>query len=44
MKVLSWNDRRVGRDGFSQQVRVFINLYHPDILFLMETKANSNKA
>lgn len=44
MEIFSWNVRGVGYKGFFQQVHEFINLYYPDICFLMKTKANANKA
>lgn len=42
MKIFSWNVRGAGRRAFIQQVCEFINVYQPDIIFLMESKVNSN--
>lgn len=36
--------RGPGHWGFIQQVREFIHTYQPGIIFLMETKVNSNRA
>lgn len=43
MKILCWNVRGVGRGDFIQQVREWVNFYHPDIISFMETKLNSNR-
>lgn len=43
-KILSWNVRGVACMGFIQRVRNLVNLYHPEILFFMVPKVNSNKA
>lgn len=44
IKLISLNVRDVSRDGFTQEVKEFINFYHPDFLFLMETNFNNYKA
>lgn len=44
MKIFSCNFRGASRRGVIYQVREFINDYHPDIIVLLETKMNSNRA
>lgn len=43
MKIVSWNIRGVGRKRFVQQVHELVNLYHPNILFFVETKISSDR-
>lgn len=38
MKIFSKNVHGASRKGFVQQVREFVNLYHPNILFFMKLK------
>lgn len=40
MKIFFWNVLGIDCKGFIQKVRELINLYHPNILFFMETKIN----
>lgn len=39
-----WNVREVDHKGFIKQVHDLVYLYHPDMLFFMETKVSSNNA
>lgn len=44
MKIVSWNVRGAGKKGFNSQVRYLISKYDLDILALVETRVNSNRA
>lgn len=44
MKILSWNVRGAGHRGFIQHVHELVNLYHPNILFFMVIKVNSDRS
>lgn len=42
--MLVWNVCGAGNDGFIKHVKNYINLYHADVLIIMETKISSVKA
>lgn len=44
MRIISWNIRGAGREGFLAHIKHFIDCYKPEVLVLMETKINSLKA
>lgn len=44
MIIISWNVRDVGQVGFTHKIVELASLYHPDIIFFMETRVNSNRA
>lgn len=43
MIILSWNVRGAGRQGFTHEIMECTRQYHPDILFIMETRINQRK-
>lgn len=44
MIILSWNVRGVGCECFAHEIAELFRLYSPDILFLMETIVNQDRA
>lgn len=44
MKILSWNECGAGRKRFYLQLKAIINYCNRDILYLVETKVQSERA
>lgn len=44
MNFLNWNIKSVGQEGFQTQVEDLTNMHNHDIIILMDTTVNTNRA